>query len=390
MELSNPSLRQILQILQQGKSLEKKELETLENQELIEPKRADVFHITSTNVREIIRQRSLLFQSVTIDYDKFPIRDNQTLETLWKLWLPLGIKLVNKRKNLGRPLVQGMLGGQGTGKTTLAKILILILDKLGYKTISISIDDIYKTYAERQLLEKEDSRLIWRGPPGTHDVSLGIETLEKLRQSENQNYDNLIPIPRFNKSLFNSAGDRIEISEKLRQSENQNYDNLIPIPRFNKSLFNGAGDRIEPEMVSKVDIVLFEGWFVGVRPIPEENFDFAPPPIITEADQKFARDMNEKLIEYLPLWEKLDSLIVLYPTDYRFSKQWRKQAEQQMIASGKSGMSDDEIEKFVDYFWQALHPELFIKPLIKNSELVDLVIEINSDHSLGNIYHPNY
>ncbi|OZH54088.1 glycerate kinase [Hydrocoleum sp. CS-953] len=355
MELSNPSLRQILQILQQGKSLEKKELETLENQELIEPKRADVFHITSTNVREIIRQRSLLFQSVTIDYNKFPIRDNQTLETLWKLWLPLGIKLVNKRKNLGRPLVQGILGGQGTGKTTLAKILILILDKLGYKTISISIDDIYKTYAERQLLEKEDSRLIWRGPPGTHDVSLGIETLEKLRQSENQN-----------------------------------YDNLIPIPRFNKSLFNGAGDRIEPEMVSKVDIVLFEGWFVGVRPIPEENFDFAPPPIITEADQKFARDMNEKLIEYLPLWEKLDSLIVLYPTDYRFSKQWRKQAEQQMIASGKSGMSDDEIEKFVDYFWQALHPELFIKPLIKNSELVDLVIEINSDHSLGNIYHPNY
>ncbi len=355
MEFSHSSLRQILQILQLGKSLGKKELEILANQELIEPKPADVFHITSANIREIIRERSLLFQSVITDSDKFPLRDNHTLETLWKLWLPLGIKLANKRQNLGRPLVQGILGAQGTGKTTLAKILILILEKLGYKTISISIDDIYKTYAERQLLQKQDSRLIWRGPPGTHDVSLGIEILDKLRQSENQS-----------------------------------SDNLIPIPRFNKSLFNGAGDRIEPEIVSKVDIVLFEGWFVGVRPIPEENFDFAPPPIITEADKKFARDMNKKLTEYLPLWEKLDSLIVLYPTDYRFSKEWRKQAEQQMIASGKSGMSDDEIEKFVDYFWQALHPELFIKPLIKNPELVDLVIEINSDHSLGNIYHPNY
>ncbi|MEM1170206.1 MAG: glycerate kinase [Cyanobacteria bacterium P01_H01_bin.35] len=355
MKFSHSSLRQILQILQQGKSLEKKELETLANQELIEQKRADVFHITSANIREVIRERSLLFQSVIIDYDKFPLRDNQTLETLWKLWLPLGIKLVNKRENLGRPLAQGILGGQGTGKTTLAKILILILEKLGYKAISISIDDIYKTYAERQLLQKQDSRLIWRGPPGTHDVSLGIEVLDKLRQSENKN-----------------------------------YDNLIAIPRFNKSLFHGAGDRIQPEIVSKVDLVLFEGWFVGVRPIPEENFDFAPPPIITEADQKFARDMNEKLIEYLPLWEKLDSLIVLYPTDYRFSKQWRKQAEKQMIASGKSGMSDDEIEKFVDYFWKALHPELFIKPLIKNPKLVDLVIEINSNHCQGNIYHPNY
>ena len=59
-----------------------------------------------------------------------------------------------------------------------------------------------------------------------------------------------------------------------------------------------------------------------------------------------------------------------------------------MIASGKLGMTDDEVERFVDYFWLALHPELFIKPLIKNQEFVDLVIEINSDHSLGNIYLP--
>ncbi|MEM1170204.1 MAG: hypothetical protein AAGJ08_14275 [Cyanobacteria bacterium P01_H01_bin.35] len=56
MKFSHSSLRQILQILQQGKSLEKKELETLANQELIEQKRGDVFQITSINVREIIRQ----------------------------------------------------------------------------------------------------------------------------------------------------------------------------------------------------------------------------------------------------------------------------------------------------------------------------------------------
>lgn len=262
-------------------------------------------------------------------------------------------KLAQKRQQLGRPLIQGILGGQGTGKTTLAKILILILEKIGYKTISISLDDIYKTYAERQLLKKQDPRLIWRGPPGTHDLSLGIEVLDKLCQSCDEN-----------------------------------SQNLISIPRFNKSLFNGAGDRIESEIVSNVDIILFEGWFVGVRPVEDTVFDIAPPPIITEADRKFARDMNNRLQDYLPLWERLDKLIVLYPTDYRFSKQWRQQAEQQMIASGKSGMSDDEIEQFVEYFWKALHPELFIKPLLDNSELVDLVIEINSDHSVSKIYQP--
>ena len=345
---------QILQFLQQGNSLEKKELEILASQELIDKKRADVFNITSANVREVIMERSLLFQSVISDYDKFPLRDYNTLAILWKLWLPLGIKLASKCQGLSRPFIQGILGGQGTGKTTLAKILVLVLDKLGYKTISFSIDDIYKTYAERQLLQRQDSRLIWRGPPGTHDVSLGIEVLDKLRESKSEN-----------------------------------SDGLIAIPRFNKSLFNGAGDRVEPEIVSKVDIILFEGWFVGVRPVEDKVFDMAKLlPIITEADRKFARDMNKNLMQYLPLWERLDSLIILYPTDYRFSKKWRKEAEKQMIALGKSGMRDDEIERFVDYFWQALHPELFIKPLINNQELVDLVIEINSDHSWENIYQP--
>jgi len=355
MKFYNSSLVEILNTLKQGKPLGEEDLKLLETEELIQQKRADVFNINSANAREVVMERSLLFQSVINNYEKIPLQDNYTLENLWQLWLPLGIKLAKKYQNLGHPLVQGIVGGQGTGKTTLAKILVLILKKLGYNTISISIDDLYKTYAERQLLQQQDSRLIWRGPPGTHDVSLGIEILDKLRQSNNHN-----------------------------------SDNLIAIPRFNKSLFNGAGDRIKPEMVSKVDIILFEGWFVGVRPIPENYFDFPPPPIITEADKQFARDMNQKLIEYLPLWKRLDGLIVLYPTNYRFSKQWRKEAEQEMINSGKSGMSHEKIEKFVEYFWQALHPELFIKPLIQNSEFVDLVIEINSDHSLGNIYHPNY
>ncbi|MDY7003883.1 MAG: hypothetical protein SWX82_07970 [Cyanobacteriota bacterium] len=47
-------------------------------------------------------------------------------------------------------------------------------------------------------------------------------------------------------------------------------------------------------------------------------------------------------------------------------------------------MSNEQIEKFVEYFGKALYPELFIKQLIKNAELVDLVIEINSNHLPNN------
>ncbi|WP_438822874.1 glycerate kinase [Nostoc favosum] len=313
--------------------------------------RAKAFGITPENVDEVIEKRSHLLKSVLPAFSQlcqttFQIEPKEMLQVLWDLWLPLGIKLASQRQQLERPLIQGILGGQGTGKTTMSKVLSLILDHLGYRTVSLSLDDLYKTYSDRLLLTQQDPRLIWRGPPGTHDVDLGLNVLDQIRQLQNP----------------------------------------VMVPRFDKSAFGGAGDRTTSEMVTNVDIVLFEGWFVGVRPISANIFDTAPPPIVTDEDKAFAHDMNRRLHDYLPLWERLDSLIVLYPTDYRCSLEWRKQAEQQMIAAGKSGMSNAEIEQFVNYFWRSLHPELFIKPLVKDATAVDMVIEIHADHSFGEVY----
>ncbi|MEH2195126.1 MAG: glycerate kinase [Nostoc sp.] len=313
--------------------------------------RAKAFGITPENADEAIAYRSHLLKSVFPTFSQFcqttlQIEPNEMLQVLWDLWLPLGIKLASQREQLKRPLIQGILGGQGTGKTTMSKVLSLILNQLGYRTVSLSLDDLYKTYSDRLILTQQDPRLIWRGPPGTHDVDLGLDVLEQIRQSQSS----------------------------------------VMVPRFDKSAHGGAGDRTTPEMVIGIDIVLFEGWFVGVRPINADVFDTAPPPIVTDEDRAFASDMNRRLHDYLPIWERLDSLILLYPTDYRCSLEWRKQAEQQMIAAGKSGMSNTEIEQFVNYFWRSLHPELFIKPLVKDTTVVDLVIEIHADHSFGEIY----
>jgi D-glycerate 3-kinase len=254
----------------------------------------------------------------------------------------LAEKIASCRQKLGRPIIQGILGGQGTGKSTICNNLSLLLQDMGYRTFSLSIDDLYKTYTERLQLREEDPRLIWRGPPGTHDIELALAVLDQVSQQQSP----------------------------------------VSLPRFDKSLHAGAGDRTNPEIVENVDILLFEGWFVGVRPIEPSVFDTAPPPILTDADRIFARDMNNKLRDYLPLWERLDSLFLLHPIDYRLSVEWRKQAERQMIASGKPGMTDQEVEEFVYYFWRSLHPELFIEPLVKSGTYVDYVIEINADHSL--------
>lgn len=273
------------------------------------------------------------------------------LETTWTFWLPLAIKLAETQATLERPLIQGILGGQGTGKTTLGRVLTLILTHLGQTVCSISIDDIYKTHAARKELKKNDPRLIWRGPPGTHDVELGLRVLKGI------------------KSLDDHA--------------------FIKVPRFDKSAWQGEGDRTQPETIQRPSIVLFEGWFVGTRPIAPEQFDQAPEPIVTEADRTFARDMNEQLREYLPLWDELDQLMVLYPSNYRMSQQWRREAEQKMKASGQDGMSDNQINQFVTYFWRSLHPELFITPLLKDATHVNLVVEIDAHHTPCAIYAPS-
>lgn len=316
--------------------------------ELTEPLRAHAFGIDSGNMTLAIAHRTELFNRFLRDdrLSEFPLYDHDRtlcLRTLWRFWLPFAINLANLRTQVKRPIIQGILGGQGTGKTTLAKALSLVLKELGWATIALSIDDLYKTHAEREQLKLDDPRFTRRGPPGTHDVSLGLELLDRVQAQQ---------FP-------------------------------IHVPRFDKSLHAGDGDRIEPRPVNQADILLFEGWFVGVEPVDVAMFDQAPEPITTEADRQFARDCNAKLHEYLPLWERCDRIAVLNPVDYHLSQQWRMQAEHDAIALGKAGMSDTDIAAFVEYFWKALHPDLFIAPLVERSHLV---VCIESDHSVGHIY----
>jgi D-glycerate 3-kinase len=350
-KLSIAMLKKLLKKVISGERLQPEEWHWLCAHCLKDDRGAAAFGITSATVESMIQQRihhlKAVYPTVAAFCDRRFAQDPKNKEpfpqllTLWEVWLPLALHLAERRKMMDQPFVQGILGGQGTGKTTLGAILTLLLDHLGYRTLSWSLDDLYKTYADRCALQAQDPRLIWRGPPGTHDVALGIDVLDQLQRGTSQ---------------------------------------PIEIPRFDKSLHNGMGDRAVPELVSNVDIVLFEGWFVGVRPVDPSVFEDAPAPIITESDRAFARDMNIQLQDYLPLWQRLNSLWVLYVPDYQLSKQWRKQAERAMKAAGKPGMSDVEIDTFVDYFWRSLHPELFITSTLNHA---DLVIEIQPDHSPG-------
>ena len=303
----------------------------------------------------------LLSQRLVEGTEQLPIAGpwRDQIVPLWSFWLPLALQIDAAQKQLNAVYVQGILGGQGTGKSTLASMLHLLLGLLGHRSVSLSIDDLYLTYRERVALAKQDPRLVWRGPPGTHDVALGLRTLQRLTGLASE---------------------------------------PVAVPRFDKSQYEGQGDRTEPLIVSSPTIVLFEGWFVGVQPLPEavinaDTFVF-PSPIASAGDRQFSRDCNHKLREYSPLWDYLHSLVVLRPGDYRLSLQWRQDAEHKMIAAGRPGLSPDEIASFVTYFWKALHPNLFIAPLVsgeteesgKRKKLkASLVVNIGSAHQIESL-----
>lgn len=348
-----PSLNDILTALTAGDPASAEQWETLIKWELADQRRARAWGINGENVREKLATRLSWLQSMVPRHGTLPLPPGPLeayLPMYWQLWLPLALTLKQARDRLNAPLIQGFLGGQGTGKTTLTQILRQILQAMGYGTAGLSIDDLYKTYQERCQLRQSDPRLKWRGPPGTHDVDLGLATLDQIRTAK--------------------------------------PEETVYLPRFDKSLHDGEGDRTKPEPVQGVDILLFEGWFLGVRPVDPAQFDQAPDPISTQADRQLARDMNAQLATYLPLWDRLDQLVVLCPEDYRISKQWRRQAEQQMKAQGKPGMSDSMIDEFVEYFWRTLHPDLFIAPLKRDRKHANLVVEINLDRTPSAIYSP--
>lgn len=245
--------------------------------------------------------------------------------TCWGFWLPWAIWLQQQAVTAGCPWIQGVLGVQGAGKSTLGRVISLLLETQGISCISLSIDDFYLPWAERQHLRQNDPQLIWRGPPGTHDLALAEAVLADLKAGR-----------------------------------------TTQVPRFDKSLQGGEGNRAGFESVESAAVVLFDGWCLGCHPLPEASFEPArqlPALLHAPKANQFARSCNQRLRAYEPLWDRLDSLLILRPQDYRFSLAWRQEAERRMWETGKAGLSEGAIARFVEYFWTALHPELFLPPL---------------------------
>ena len=113
--------------------------------------------------------------------------------------IPLSVYLLNLPER-EEPYFIGINGGQGSGKTTLSDFIQTVLSLVAKKSVTgFSIDDIYKTVAEREKQSNEIHPLCKvRGVPGTHDIQMGLEVLDSLYGAGKET---LTPIPSFSKLL---------------------------------------------------------------------------------------------------------------------------------------------------------------------------------------------
>ena len=251
-------------------------------------------------------------------------------------WRPLSEEIAMEA--IGKRVVVGINGAQGSGKSTACRFLEVLLVEHNQRSATLSIDDLYLTRAERERLGREVHPLLaTRGVPGTHDPALGLKVIEDFRAGRD------LTLPRFDKSI----------------------DDRCP----------------EPERVKgPLDVLLFEGWCLGAA--PQGDAALAEPVNALEASEDaegaWRAYVNRALREdYAPLFAELDMLVMLKVPDFASVRRNRALQEDKLRTRnpGAPGLMDAAaLERFLDQ-----DERLTLHMFAEMPARADVLIEVGPD-----------
>ncbi len=240
--------------------------------------------------------------------------------------------------------VFGIVGLQGSGKSTLAAQVASLAASKGLEVAVVSLDDFYLRRQDRLQLSGEVHPLLaTRGPPGTHDLALALETMTALREGERT------ALPRFDKLA----------------------DDRVPMPEW-------------PIARRRCDLVILEGWFLKTP--PQQDAELSEPVNALERDEDaqgiWRRYCNTALATRYPaLWDTVDTTWFLRGPGFEVVPEWRWQQEQSLQAAqpGRTAMSRMQVERFVQFFERVSRQALKTLPAI-----AERTIHLDSQHQSAN------
>ncbi len=239
-----------------------------------------------------------------------------------------------------RPVIVGLNGAQGSGKSTLSQYLSQMMPmQLGVDCHVLSLDDFYLSKAKRKKLAASVHPLLAiRGVPGTHDVPRLLDALAGFIEPAVQS----VTVPIFDKL----KDDRTRRVHKIQKS-------------------------------AKPTIVLFEGWCVGIPAqrqlalsVPASSFEFS-----NDNNGVWRSYVNERLgADYADVFKLLDRLSMLKPPCFEAVYDWRVDQEIRLVARRRQefssesirGMSVKEVGEFVENFRRLTCHALEVLPGIAN------------------------
>lgn len=266
-------------------------------------------------------------------------------DTVDRFWRPLAVTIAAAAAQAGQPRIIGVNGSQGSGKSTLCRMLeVLLREEHGLNVATLSLDDLYLTMRERaELAATVHPLLATRGVPGTHDVALGEAVLTAVRQGR--------------------AGMRL--------------------PRFDKARDDRAPEAEWPVIAAPIDVLLFEGWCMAAT--PQTPVDLTAPinrlEANEDADGTWRAYVNAALQgPYRALFAEFDILVMLAAPGFDAVLGWRQLQESKLRARTGGGMNDTEVARFV------MHYERITRHLLAElPERADVVVSLGSDHAVTSV-----
>ena len=246
------------------------------------------------------------------------------IEYIEKNYLKILFKLKSKNKIM-------IAGSQGSGKSSLSKLIKLYLEKFCYKSVVIiSMDDFYLSKSQRAQLSKNIHPLfLTRGVPGTHDLELMNKKIGQIFKKEFPIY--------------------LPIFDKVSDTRKRTYKKVL-----------------------KADVIVFEGWCAGAQPVDlnylQKNFNN----LEKHKDKNFIwrNSYNKYLNEYQKLFSQFNFFIYFQFNQWDHVLNWKYKQELELRDKKKDLGLKKYLREFIQYYekiskWMHLNVPKYCNILIK-------------------------